>query len=114
MKASLSVQEFSEYLERRLKAMSVSEMRDWIRRAAAQTQPDGRAEFLATLQIPKEPKEAPRTNLLEAIDKLRAKVEKALKEEPTWDMDYDDGRPRQLPRSGARGELHAWACPRLR
>jgi len=93
MNAPLSVQEFSEYLERRLKAMSVSEMRDWIRRAAAQVQPDGRTEFLATLQIPKEPKEAPRANFLEAIDKLRAKVEKALKEEPTWDMDYDDETP---------------------
>ena len=93
METSLSVQEFSEYLERRLKAMSASDMKDWIRRAAAQVPPEERAQFLTTLQQDKTPRKETSTDLLHAIDTLRAKVEKALKEEPTWDMDHDDETP---------------------
>lgn len=93
MKTPLSVHEFSEYLERRLKAMSASEMRDWIRRESAQIPPEERADFLTKLQQDKTPTKEAKTDLLQAIDKLRAKIEKALEVEPTWEEYHDDEEP---------------------
>jgi tetratricopeptide (TPR) repeat protein len=90
MDQNLSIKRYSERLEARLRKMSVEELRDWIREAAAEVRSDARQGFLEGLRPRKRKTDAPEkaAGLMADIAELRCRLEKAMKVEPEWG--YDD------------------------
>jgi hypothetical protein len=92
MDQNLSIKQYSERLDARLKEMSMAELRDWVRRAAAEVPSDARPAFLESLAPKEHQSDAPKmaAGLTAEIAILRRRLEKAMKEEPEWRHGYDD------------------------
>jgi hypothetical protein len=93
MAKELSIRQFSERLEARLKEMSIHELQTWVRESTSDLPAAKRQEFLKSLSASADAPAAKPTksaSLLDEIAALRRRLEAAMEEDPEWGYEDDE------------------------